>query len=183
MPAPTMNSDPADAAPSLAAPILDSDPTNGDTLITASPASASTLPSSTDGADSASYSNYSTPDSRLLNYYFLLLAIVIIVIALVWWSIARRRKKRGIHMRSNQHSVLARDVEMWPGTRRGIGRWRFGGAEPRAAEGLNERGEAPPPYLKEPNPVHHIDGPGMELHDLSRGEAKPPGYDEASARR
>ena len=172
---------PTDAASSMATPTIDSDPTDGDTLFAATSAS-SALPSSTDGAGYASHNNNRSPETRVLNYYFLLLAVFIIVIALAWWSVARQRRKRMVHRRDNQQSVLARDLQTWP-ERRGTGRWRFGGVEPRAEEGVDERGEAPPPYLKEPDPVHRTDGPGMELHDLSRGEAKPPDYDERSARR
>lgn len=89
-----------------------------------------------------------------------------------------------MHLRNNQQSALARDLETWPGRRRGGGgRWRFGGADSRVEEGLDERGEAPPPYLKELDPVHHGSGTEMELQNQSRGEAKPPDYEEGSARR
>ena len=84
--------------------------------------------------------------------------------------------------RENRHSVLARDLQMWPVRWRGgggVGGWRRGGVE----EGVDERGEAPPPYLKELDPVLRVGGSGVELRDLSRGEAKPPGYDEGSVRR
>lgn len=83
--------------------------------------------------------------------------------------------------RDNRHSVLARDLQMWLGRRRGgaVGGWRRGGVE----EGVDERREAPPPYLKELDPVHRVGGTGVELRDLSRGEGKPPGYDEGSVRR
>lgn len=177
---------PTNIAPSSAAPTTILDSTDGDTLFIASSASASAfaLPSSTDGAGYASHNNNRSPETRVLNYYFLLLAVLIIVIALVWWSLARRRRNRMLHLRDNQQSVLARDLQTWPERRRGgAGRWGFGGVEPRAEEGVEERGEAPPPYLKEPDPVHRADGPGTELHYLSSGEAKPPNYDEGSARR
>lgn len=58
--------------------------------------------------------------------------------------------------------------------------------QPRREEGLNERGEAPPPYVpKEPEPAYT--GPGGEraglgndipLQDLTRSDQKPPDYDE-----
>ena len=50
-------------------------------------------------------------------------------------------------------------------------------ADSRVEEGLDERGEAPPPYLKEPDPVHHDGREGVELHDMSRHEGKPPDYE------
>lgn len=177
---------PTNAASSMATPTMISDSTDGDILYAASSASASAfaLPSSTDSAGYASHNNNRSPETRVLNYYFLLLAVLIIVLAIVWWSLARRRRTRMMHLRDNQQSVLARDLQTRPeGRRGGAGRWRFGGVEPRAEEGVDERGEAPPPYIKEPDPVHRTDGPGMELHHLPRGEAKPPNYDEGSARR
>ena len=59
----------------------------------------------------------------------------------------------------------------------------------REEEGLNERGEAPPPYLKEPEQAH-VDrrerADGVELRPWSREEdvnVKPPDYEERSADR
>lgn len=86
--------------------------------------------------------------------------------------------------RSNQQSALERDLEYWPGRRRG-GRWRHAVGETRAEEGLDERGEAPPPYLKEPEAVHHrvAGDEAMEMGDMARREGKPPDYDERSVGR
>lgn len=85
--------------------------------------------------------------------------------------------------RSVQQSALAQDLQTWSGRRRGVGRWRGPAGETRAEEGLDERGEAPPPYLKEPEPVHQGRGDEeVELHDMSRAEGKPPNYGEVVSR-
>ena len=156
-------------------PTLIAYPTNGDTVLTPTSAALSAIPSATDGAD---YNPEDDGDKGILNYYFLLLAVFIIIIIIAYWSIARRRRNRLIRLRDNQQSALARDVETWPGRRRGVGaRWRNAGEEPAAEEGLDERGEAPPPYLKEPEPAHLDAREGVELHNMPAQEGKPPDYD------
>lgn len=172
-----------DAPSSMAPPVPDTDSTFDDSPSAASTTSAISRPSSTDMAEYASNNSHAPQDTGVLNFYFLLLIIVVIILALAWWTVARQRRKRLSHMRNSQRSILARDLEVWPGRRVGGGAWRFNGAEPREHDGLDERGEAPPPYIKQPDPVHHTDGPATELHDLSRAEVKPPDYVESSARR
>lgn len=172
-----------DAPPSMAPQAPDSDSTFDDSPSAASTSSIISRPSSTDMAEYASNNSHAPQDTGVLNFYFLLLIILVIILALAWWTVARQRRKRISHMRNNQRSILARDLEVWPGRRVGGGAWRFNGAEPREHDGLDERGEAPPPYIKQPDPVHHTNGPATELHDLSRAEVKPPDYDEPSARR
>lgn len=55
-------------------------------------------------------------------------------------------------------------------------------ARARSLEGLNELGEAPPPYdTKKPPPIDgirrdEVGGPAMELRDLEAGTGPPPGY-------
>ena len=156
-------------------PTLVANPTNGDTILTPSSAALSAIPSATDGAG---YNPEDDGDKGILNYYFLLLAVFIIIIIIAYWSIARRRRNRLIRLRDNQQSALARDVETWPGRRRGVGaRWINAGADATVEEGLDERGEAPPPYLKEPEPAHLDAREGVELHNMPAQEGKPPDYD------
>ena len=156
-------------------PTLIANPTNGDTILTPTSAAASAIPSGTDGAD---YNPEDNGDKGILNYYFLLLAVFIIIIIIAYWSIARRRRNRLIRLRDNQQSALARDVETWPGRRRGVGaRWRNEGVDTTVEEGLDERGEAPPPYLKEPEPAHLDTREEVELHNMPAQEGKPPDYD------
>ena len=66
--------------------------------------------------------------------------------------------------------------------RRWVGsRWiPIGISETRREEGLNERGEAPPPYMpgQGPQPLHAGAGHGIAMQDLS---GKPPDYDAHSS--
>ena len=156
-------------------PTLIAYPTNGDTILTPTSAALSAIPSATDGAG---YNPEDDGDKGILNYYFLLLAVFIIIIIIAYWSIARRRRNRLIQLRDNQQSALARDVETWPGRRRGVGaRWRNAEEDNAVEEGLDERGEAPPPYLKEPEPAHLDAREEVELHNMPTQEGKPPDYD------
>ncbi|KAI9881619.1 MAG: hypothetical protein M1830_000183 [Pleopsidium flavum] len=157
--------------------------------------STSTTPSST--TTTTTTNPNSTPDdlpsNSIVNYYFLLIALSIIIILAVLWSIHRRKKKNSARSRNSGHNALERDLEGWMGTRRwGTGGWRGGGG-PRGEEGLDERGEAPPPYVPpEPRPTHdglvgvdeRVDGGhstaglSIPLRTLSRDERKPPDYRE-----
>jgi hypothetical protein len=121
----------------------------------------------------------SDSDAYAFNYYFLLLAVfAFFVAALLWYLHRRRAKKRALVRRSGQHA-LARDIEGWAGTRRFMhGRYRPSNAVlVRQNEGLNEHGEAPPPYQPK------VDGPTVDvtipLQTLSRDEnerSHPPQY-------
>ena len=143
----------------------------------------SSIPSYSDNGPS---SNVHPPsNSNLLNYYFLLLAIFIIVFVLVYYVLARRRKQKIAHLRSRGQNALAQDLVGWPGTRRWVvgswsGRYRENGRE----EGLNEQGEAPPPYMpKEPDGAvvrAESSGGGIMLRDLGGNDRKPPDYREGS---
>lgn len=123
-------------------------------------------------------------DHGVLNYYFLLLAVLIILILVIWFAILRRRRKKALQFHFTRQTALARDVQGWGGASRfAPGRWRTMGArEPRPEEGLDDRGEAPPPYIpNEPAAAHtRRAGEGgrdsIELRDRSREEAKPPEY-------
>ena len=123
-------------------------------------------------------------DHGVLNYYFLLLAVLIILILVVWFAILRRRRKKALHFQSSRQAALAQDVQGWGGRSRfGPGRWRTPGTrEPRPEEGLNDRGEAPPPYMpNEPEAAHtrregESGRQSIELRHLAREETKPPEY-------
>ena len=114
----------------------------------------------------------------VLNYYFLLLVIFIAIIVVAYACVLRRRRRKVARLQGNRQDALTQDLEGWNGGRRwGHGRWR---SEPRV-EGLNERGEAPPPYAPErPAATHGEDG-GIErerpipLQDIQ----KPPDYQES----
>ena len=87
-------------------------------------------------------------------------------------------------MRRQSQRALARDVEGWRNRFRGAGNR----VEEGRIEGLDERGEAPPPYKEGGKPPSlrsvHVDGSagaGVELRRVSvDGRREPPGYDEAS---
>jgi hypothetical protein len=121
----------------------------------------------------------SDADVHAFNYYFLLLAVfAVFVAALLWYFHHRRAKKRALMRRGGQHA-LARDMEGWAGTRRFMhGHYRPSNAVlVRQHEGLNEHGEAPPPYQPK------TDGPTVDLtiplQTLSRDEndrSHPPQY-------
>ncbi|KAI4196224.1 MAG: hypothetical protein LQ350_006677 [Teloschistes chrysophthalmus] len=121
-------------------------------------------------------------NSSILNYYFLLLALLIILIAIAYLVYARRQRTRIALSRRNGQRALARDLERWGSS----GPYRAAAAAPpptttsarlgrsRREEGLDERGEAPPPYLpKEPEPVYME----IPLRELGRDQ-KPPDYEE-----
>jgi len=85
----------------------------------------------------------------VFNYYFLFLALFGVLTAVFLWWIHKRRKRRKEQMRLSGHDALARDMAGWINTRRwfhGTRRHNQTGAFVRREEGLNEHGEAPPPY-------------------------------------
>lgn len=75
--------------------------------------------------------------NRVFNYYFLFLALLAAILAaLLWWMHRQRRREREQTRLRGQHA-LVRDVERWTMYRR---------RQAPVVEGLNESGEAPPPY-------------------------------------
>ncbi|KAI4178257.1 MAG: hypothetical protein L6R41_008468 [Letrouitia leprolyta] len=143
-----------------------------------------------DSADNNNSLNDDDNDSGILNYYFLLLALLIIILGIIYIAYARRQRQKILTSRRNGQQALARDLERWPGSGPwGPGRFRMPRSsprQPRREEGLNERGEAPPPYVpKELEPAYT--GPASDraglgndipLQDLTRPDQKPPDYDE-----
>ncbi|MCJ1259258.1 hypothetical protein MMC24_007094 [Lignoscripta atroalba] len=130
-------------------------------------------------------------NNGIVNYYFLLLGVFIVVLIAAYWTLVRRRRRKIARSRNGRQSALARDVEGWPGGRRWAqGRWRTAvAADPTPEEGLDERGEAPPPYVPgQPEAAHPVDGrPGNDagqsipLQDMSASGGKPPDYEPAPA--
>lgn len=134
-----------------------------------------------DEDDSAPRGSPPPNSSGLLNYYFLLLAILILIFFLVYHTIARRRKRKIAQLRSTGQTALARDLESWPGSRARAGA-RRGTAPSDREEGLNERGEAPPPYahkLPEDALLREAGERGIPLREL--GERKPPDYEAGAS--
>jgi hypothetical protein len=88
-------------------------------------------------------------NGTVFNYYFLFLAAFVVLIgASLWWVHGRRRRRTQQLQASGQHA-LARDLEGWAGTQ-GSTHGIYGRYPPlihaMRAEGLDEHGEAPPPY-------------------------------------
>jgi cbb3-type cytochrome oxidase subunit 3 len=90
-----------------------------------------------------------TKEFHVFDFYFLILAFFVILVCcgLLW--IMRRKKRKEALIASNGRIALARDVESW--------RARFGieNHTPHAhdrEDGLDETGEAPPPYVPGPKP-------------------------------
>ena len=136
--------------------------------------------------DSAGYGGHddtttsSSPHSVILNYYFLLLAVLVIAMLIVYWTLSRRRRRAAAQLSSMQQRVLSEDVRNW--TRHRQAGYGFEdeerGRPAGRVEGLNETGEAPPAYVKEPERVHLEAGEGVELRGMTRSEGKPPDYEE-----
>ncbi|MDI1485513.1 MAG: hypothetical protein OHK93_000651 [Ramalina farinacea] len=174
----------------------------------AASASDSSAPSIIDHAGYAATtssppSNHSSGDGDdghndgLLNYYFLLLALFIVAVLLVFWSFSRKRRAKQARQHVSQQDALATDLRAW---RRisGRSRGRYWGNEAGNRnsrlddeEGLNERGEAPPPYIKEPDRARvREERGGIELQSWEtnrpRNEqtatGKPPDYTEPDRR-
>ncbi|KAL6712175.1 hypothetical protein ACN47E_000052 [Coniothyrium glycines] len=122
-------------------------------------------------------------DEAAFNYYFLFLGAFGAAICVILWWLHRRRRKRKEQVRLNGQHALARDMEGWAGTRRLLHGLQHGGTFVRREEGLDERGEAPPPYQpkSETTVVVESANPGVTipLRTLSRdaGEGtRPPEY-------
>ena len=75
--------------------------------------------------------------NRVFNYYFLFLALLAGVLAAFLWWIHRHRRREQEQLRLRGQHALAQDVERWANERRN---------RLPIVEGLNESGEAPPPY-------------------------------------
>jgi hypothetical protein len=140
-----------------------------------------------------------------LNYYFVFLALFLALLFLGLYGLHRRRKIKKARLHNNRQTALARDVDGWaPNGRRWVhGGWasrfdrhnRFGARaleRDSEEEGLDEYGEAPPPYKARTSgergtqtgtaPAgsdHAGNMPTVPLRTLSRGAVgKPPEYEE-----
>lgn len=129
----------------------------------------------------------------LVNYYFVFLALIVCFAGLAAFFMYKRKKKYGTIMRQSREGALPRDLNTWDPIRARRrywqGRWRS--AEHSREEGLNEFGEAPPPYVpksrEEEGGQQNGNGanelPAVPMQALSREQAglKPPDYAETQA--
>jgi len=132
-----------------------------------------------------------TPATQTFNYYFLIIAVVAVIFCLGVLYFGRRRRRKQALLRSSGRHALARDVEGWRG-RFGVG--RIGGSSNHIhrigrEEGLDDRGEAPPPYVpgSKPPSIRTHDGrrpstssrhQDMELESMMRDGIRLPDYHE-----
>jgi hypothetical protein len=137
-------------------------------------------------------------NDNVFHYYFLIIAIVAILFCLCLLYVGRRKRRKAAIMRSNSQRALARDVEGFRTRlrgRTGLG-WNNGPTQRNRSdleEGLDERGEAPPPYVPGTKPPslrsvegvrrpstssEHRVGEAVELRPMSRDVEHPPGYHE-----
>lgn len=139
--------------------------------------------------------------TNVVNYYFLLLGIFVALLIFVYWILIRRRRNRKLVSAYGRQSALVADLsyrgrEPQTGWRAGgfqgrarAWRWRYGGSSLRGEslrreEGLDERGEAPPPYLAKPPTAVTVDtrqghgeGEGIELQGVGHADrTRPPDY-------
>ncbi|PSN73432.1 hypothetical protein BS50DRAFT_582969 [Corynespora cassiicola Philippines] len=129
-----------------------------------------------------------THSESAFNYYFLFLAIFGLLIAGALWWLHRRRRLRKEQMRMNGQTALERDLDGWVNTRRWFhGTWRHNQppAIMRREEGLDENGEAPPPYQPStgvtvaPTTQGPASNLAVPMTSISRGDLqlpRPPEY-------
>lgn len=135
----------------------------------------------------------SNAEKHAYNYYFLIVVAVAVIFCAVILYMTRRRKRKAAIMRSNGQRALAQDVEGWRGRLR-AGRVMRSSPTSYPDEGLDERGEAPPPYVPGSKPPsigatderrsslgsrHTMED--VELGDMSRNRHDPPSYDQTNA--
>lgn len=157
--------------------------------------------------------NSGMTDEHVFNYYFLLIAIFVAILLLAFVFAGKRRKRKTLALLTSRQEALRRDIESWPGrtrppvnTLRGSHASRFAGGirnwgarnghdavgVTRHDEGLDESGEAPPPYNPVDKPpsiatgnrmgrgaTDEDGGVAVPLRTMSRNNgAHPPGYME-----
>jgi hypothetical protein len=169
------------------------------------PTSVPTTPPPTNTDTSNDANNNENIQHAVFNYYFLIVAVVVILLCVGILYFRSRKKRKAALIRSHSQRALAQDVA---GFRNRWGINRVGGipylpnnrgrSDPE--EGLDERGEAPPPYVPGPKPpsIRMIDGvlpvgsvpstqvsesardeQALELQDIHRNvDNAPPSYDE-----
>ncbi|CAI6313702.1 unnamed protein product [Periconia digitata] len=148
------------------------------------------LVSRSSDANSDPASDPNSQNDGVINYYFLFFAVFGVLIAVLLWWFQKRRRQRKEQLRMSGRNALAQDMEGWVNTRRWFhGTWRPNqtAAIVRQEEGLNEQGEAPPPYQSNSSDItvsHHqeaIDGLTIPLGAVTRQdyeEGRLPGYGE-----
>ena len=165
-----------------------------DQRTTSVPFPSSSLPFLPSDSAPAGNQNNNPDATGLVNYYFVFLALIVAVAAVVIFLMIRRRQRVRLRRRYSQNQALTQDLggprpgggwSNWNPQRTTAqywqGRWRE--TDTGRQEGLNERGEAPPPYIPkgQSQDAHREDTePAVPLQTLSRAGAglRPPDYSE-----
>lgn len=143
--------------------------------LTPQPAGTSTTDpeASTTVVSSSSDQSNSNTNGSLINYYFIFFALLVCLVAVGLFYGWRKRRKAFQRYHSNRQQALARDVNAWDPmhSRRRYwqGRWRSG--EVSREEGLNEEGEAPPPYMPKQDEREGNAGADAAGDQAAQGEA------------
>ena len=122
--------------------------------------------------------------NHVFNYYFLFLALIGGVLAVLLWLLHRQRRREQEQIRSRGQNATTRDAARWALNRRD---------QLPIVEGLNETGEAPPPYKPKNETVttqHPLNGnpelttgvtiPPRALPRNETGHDLPPAYVETA---
>lgn len=158
-----------DGTSTALAPIATTAPAPSITITDAPSSPPRATPPALDGYGSA------TGPANFTNYYFILIVVALVLIIFTYWLIVKRRQRRIARRMGNGEVVEVAARRQWT-----QGRRRNPGS--RIEEGLDERGEAPPPYVPgqpPPSAFAHLNncdrGQGEEiaLHHLG---GKPPEY-------
>jgi len=138
---------------------------------------ATGVPAPPGGGAPSSPTGYPTPvggTPGFANYYFVLIGILALLIVTAWF-VARRTRRRNMARRGvRPDGTTGTEGQTWAGRH-----WRMAAVrDPRREEGLDERGEAPPPYIPgEPAPAQDLGGEGHGGIALQDYHGKPPDYD------
>lgn len=169
----------------------------GESVLSPGTLVARQMPSSGSGSDSDG-SGDGDDSPRMSTYYFVFFALLICIAVLCIYFVWRKRRN-ALTVRGNARvSGYQRDLREWdtPRYRRQYWNTNFRNAEVTREEGLNEHGDAPPPYMPKEDENIGSDGPqangqlghgqggssdpAIPLQTLSRDQAglKPPGYEQ-----
>jgi len=134
-------------------------------------------------------------------YYFVFFALLVCIAVLCIYFVWRKRRNALMIRPNTRGEGYQRDVREWDTMRYRRRYWNTGyrNEQPSREEGLNENGEAPPPYMPKEdeemgNNGSHANGqraqaegtpvpgePSIPMQTLSRDQAglKPPGYEQS----
>jgi hypothetical protein len=168
---------------------------------------SSSSPTDTPSSSTGDSDDDLTGGAQYYNYFFLLFAFAFLILFLLLLYFQRRRKLKNAHLQQHGRAALVQDVSLFPPAA-GLWSWRAPEEPSRRLDrlrsachdsvleaGLDERGEAPPPYKaasadKAPpvprrEAVGLTDAGGLAVRQVRIGERMvcrlPPDYDENGA--